>query len=65
MPVLKPQQVTNWIMWHPHRLHPTEKQQLDEALHCCPELATIRGLVHTFARMLCNLSGENLKEWRD
>ncbi|MFD4633795.1 ISL3 family transposase [Streptomyces sp. NPDC058284] len=63
IPVLKPQQVTNWIMWHPDRLNPTEKQQLDEALHRCPELATVRDHVHTFARMLCNLSGENLKEW--
>ncbi|MEV2236373.1 ISL3 family transposase [Streptomyces phaeochromogenes] len=64
-PVLKPQQVTNWIMWNPQYLRTDEKQQLGEVLTRCPELTAARGHVHAFAHMICNLGGDSLPAWTD
>ena len=64
-PVLKPQQVTNWIMWNPEHLRADEEQQLGEVLARCPELTAARGHVHAFARMVCELGGHRLLAWTD
>ncbi len=64
-PVLKPQQVTNWIMWNPQNLQADEERQLAEVLARCPELTAVRDHVHAFARMLCDLRGDNLPAWTD
>lgn len=64
-PALKPQQVTNWIMWNPEHLRTDEEQQLGEVLARCPELTAARGHVHAFAHMICNLGGDNLPAWTD
>ncbi|MCX5327896.1 MULTISPECIES: helix-turn-helix domain-containing protein [unclassified Streptomyces] len=64
-PVLKPQQVTNWIMWNPEHLRADEERQLHEVLTRCPELTATRGHVHAFARMICDLGGDRLTAWTD
>ncbi|MCX4973702.1 ISL3 family transposase [Streptomyces sp. NBC_00620] len=64
-PVLKPQQVANWIMWNPERLHLEEQLQLTDVLLHCPELNAVRGHVHTFAQMVRDLAGDRLPAWMD
>ncbi|MFD7406396.1 transposase, partial [Streptomyces sp. NPDC059866] len=64
-PVLKPQQITNWIMWNPQHLQADEERQLAGVLARCPELTATRNHVHAFARMLCDLRGDNLPAWTD
>ena len=64
-PVLKPQQVTNWIMWNPQHLRDDEERQLGEVLSRCPELTAVRSHVHVFARMVCDLGGNSLPAWTD
>ncbi|MER6564182.1 ISL3 family transposase [Streptomyces sp. NPDC001027] len=64
-PVLKPQQVTNWIMWNPQHLRDDEERQLGEVLSRCPELTAVRSHVHAFARMVCDLGGHSLPAWTD
>lgn len=64
-PVLKPQQVANWIMWNPEHLHSAEKQQLNEVRLRCAELNALRGHVHDFAHILRDLAGERLPPWTD
>ncbi|MFF4529002.1 ISL3 family transposase [Streptomyces sp. NPDC001407] len=62
-PALKPQQVTNWITWNPQHLRADEEHQLSEVLLRCPELTAARSHVHAFARMVCDLRGDNLTAW--
>ncbi|MFF2206009.1 ISL3 family transposase [Streptomyces sp. NPDC058145] len=64
-PVIKPQQVTNWIMWNPQHLRNDEERQLGEVLGRCPELTAARSHVHAFARMVCDLGGNSLPAWTD
>ncbi|MGW3818695.1 ISL3 family transposase [Streptomyces sp. NPDC005046] len=64
-PVLKPQQVTNWIMWNPQHLRDDEERQLGEVLSRCPELTAARSHVHAFAQMVCGLGGHRLSAWTD
>ncbi|MFD5703694.1 hypothetical protein ACFWJH_37545 [Streptomyces lasiicapitis] len=64
-PVLKPQQIANWIMWNPVHLRADEARQLSEVLVRCPELSAARGHVTTFARMVCDLRGDHLTTWTD
>ncbi|GAA3046420.1 hypothetical protein GCM10010448_31650 [Streptomyces glomeratus] len=64
-PVLKPQQVTNWIMWTPQHLRDDEERQLGEVLSRCPEFTAARSHVHAFARMVCDLGGNSLPAWTD
>ncbi|GAA3082324.1 ISL3 family transposase [Streptomyces olivoverticillatus] len=64
-PALKPQQVTNWITWNPQHLRADEEHQLSEVLLRCPELTAALSHVHTFARMVCDLRGDNLAAWTD
>ncbi|MFJ8828379.1 ISL3 family transposase [Streptomyces sp. NPDC102467] len=64
-PILKPQQIANWIMWNPEQLRVNEARQLGEVLARCPELSAARGHVAFFARMVCGLRGDLLTAWTD
>ena len=55
--------VTGWLTRHPDSLTEDERPQLKALLERCPELHAASGCVRTFARMLTQLTGENLPQW--
>jgi transposase len=55
--------VTGWLTRHPGSLTEDERPQLKALLDRCPELQAASGHVRTFARMLTQLTGENLPQW--
>lgn len=56
-------EITGWITRHPDTLDDGEKRQLKAILARCPELQALSGHVHTFARMLADLSAHQLPDW--
>jgi transposase len=56
-------EVTGWLTRHPDSLTEDERTQLSALLERCPELHTASGHVRTFARMLTQLTGQNLPQW--
>ena len=56
-------EVTGWLTRHPDSLTEDERPQLKALLERCPELHAASGCVRTFARMLTQLTGENLPQW--
>ncbi|MET9088879.1 transposase [Streptomyces sp. NPDC004237] len=55
--------VTSWITRHPDRLDAEYAQQLKEILDRVPALAATTGHVRTFAELMNNRRGRQLKEW--
>ena len=55
--------VTGWLTRHPDSLTEDEQPQLKALLERCPELHAASGHVRTFARMLTQLTGQNLPRW--
>ncbi|MFI9616538.1 transposase [Streptomyces sp. NPDC052023] len=49
----------------PQHLRDDEERQLGEVFTRCPELTAVRGHVHAFARMVCDLGGDRLPAWTD
>jgi transposase len=56
-------EVTGWLTRHPDSLTEDERPQLKALLERCPELRAASGHVRTFARMLTQLTGQNLPQW--
>lgn len=56
-------QVTGWLTRHPGSLAEDEQPQLQAILERCPELQATSGHVRAFARMLIQLTGQNLPQW--
>ena len=56
-------QVTGWLTRHPGSLTEDEQPQLQAILERCPELQATSGHVRAFARMLTQLTGQNLPQW--
>jgi transposase len=56
-------EVTGWLTRHPDSLTEDEQPQLKDLLERCPELQAASGHVRTFARMLTQLTGQNLLQW--
>lgn len=55
--------VTGWLTRHPDSLDEDEQLQLKALLERCPPLEDAYGLVKCLARMLTELSGEDLPTW--
>ena len=55
--------VTNWLCRRPGTLTEDEKPKLKAILGRCPELRAASGQIRGFARMMEELTGENLPKW--
>ena len=55
--------VTGWLTRHPDSLTEDERPQLKALLGRCPELEAASSHVRTFARMLTQLTGQDLPQW--
>jgi hypothetical protein len=60
---LRARERIRWICRIVFGLSPCPRPQLKALLERCPELQAVSGHVRTFARMLTQLTGQNLPQW--
>jgi hypothetical protein len=56
-------EVTGWLTRHPDSLTAAEQPKLNALLERCPELRAADAQVRAFARMLTQLTGQDLPQW--
>jgi transposase len=61
--VPKVRQITSWLLSHPDRLDPADRDQLQQLLARCPHLAATATHVAAFAKMMTGRHGERLDDW--